>query len=399
VAQSSPEVRRSWTGAALFSYGFRPFFLFAAIWAVLSMLIWISMLSGALELPTRFDPVSWHAHAFLFGYLGAVLAGFLLTAVPNWTGRVPLTGWPLIAVFALWSAGRAAVLTSAYLPQGWAAVIDLSLPIILGALILREIVAGRNWRNLIILGLVALFAIANALFHIENARGDYAAFGIGMRLGLATAIMMIAVISGRVIPSFTRNWLVQRQCQKLPVPPMQNFDKAVLLATMAILALWVFQPGTALSALLLLALSTLHLMRLLRWQGGQTLVEPLLWVLHVSYAFIPVGALAMGVSILTDRSGLAAAQHLWMVGSIGGMTLAIMTRATLGHTGRPLHADRLTIAIYCALLGAAAARLLASNVSVATYVSGLLWLLSFSGFVLRYAPLLLRPRLTNRASN
>lgn len=381
---------RAWRGLALFSYGFRPFFLFASVWAVLSMLLWILILSGVLTLPTRFDPVSWHAHAFLFGYLGAVLAGFLLTAVPNWTGRLPLVGWPLIALFAIWCAGRVAVLTSAFLPLGWAAAIDLIFPIILGGLILREIVAGRNWRNLLVLGLLALFTIANALFHIENARGGFAAQGIGLRMGLATALMMVAVIGGRIIPSFTRNWLVQRQHNKLPAPPMQSFDKVVLVATMAILMLWAVQPALKVSAVLLLLLSVLHLVRLLRWQGHQTAPEPLLWMLHVCYAFIPLGAFALGAAILSGSSGLAAAQHLWMVGAIGGMTLAVMTRATLGHTGRPLRADRMTVTIYFALLVAVAARLFADKVPSLTDLSGIFWLLSFGGFVLCYAPLLVR---------
>ena len=390
MAQSSAEQMRAWQGPALFGFGFRPFFLFGALWAAVAMFLWIMALSGALDLPTRFDPVSWHAHEFLFGYLGAVLAGFLLTAVPNWTGRLPLVGWPLAALFALWGAGRAAVLVSALLPPGIAAVIDLAFPLVLGATILREIVAGRNWRNLMVLGLLAVFTLANAIFHLEAARGEYAAQGMGLRLGLATAIMMIGVIGGRIIPSFTRNWLAREGLDARPTPPMQRFDKAVLLASIAALLLWVFLPFDTITAAALLALGLLHLVRLSRWQGHQTGAEPLVWVLHLSYAFIPLGAVGLGIAGLTGGGGSAAAQHLWMAGAIGSMTLAVMTRATLGHTGQPLLADRATLAIYLSLFGAVAARLGAELLPMLTHVSGLLWLFAFGGFALVYGPLLLR---------
>src|SRR6056297_4020513 len=183
---TSAERMRNWEGPALLTYGFRPFFLLGAVWAALAMTLWVFMLAGGLRLPTRFDPVSWHAHEFLFGYLGAVLAGFLLTAVPNWTGRLPMVGWPLAALFALWVAGRVVVLTSGVMPAAVAPIVDLAFPLVLGGLILREIVAGRNWRNLIVLGLLAVFTLANGIFHAEALSGNYAAQGFGLRLGLAT---------------------------------------------------------------------------------------------------------------------------------------------------------------------------------------------------------------------
>lgn len=144
MAQTSAEQMRAWQGPALFSFGFRPFFLFGAIWVLLAMILWLGALTGAIDLPTRFDHVSWHAHEFLFGYLGAVLAGFLLTAVPNWTGRLPMIGWRLAALFALWVAGRIAVLFSSALPVAAAPVLDLAFPLVLGGMILREIVAGKT---------------------------------------------------------------------------------------------------------------------------------------------------------------------------------------------------------------------------------------------------------------
>ncbi|SEL20512.1 uncharacterized protein involved in response to NO [Roseovarius nanhaiticus] len=392
MAKTSAEQMRAWKGPALFSFGFRPFFLFGAVWALLAMVLWLATLAGMVDLPSRFDPVSWHAHEFLFGYLGAVLAGFLLTAVPNWTGRLPMVGWRLAALFCLWLAGRAVVLVSAALPPAVAPAVDLAFPLVLGALILREIVAGKNWRNLMVLGLLAVFTVANGLFHIEALSGDYAAQGTGLRLGLATGIMMIAVIGGRIIPSFTRNWLARTESLARPAPPMQRFDKAVLLFSIAVLALWVAQPFAQLTAVALIIMGVLHLARQLRWQGHRTLAEPLVWVLHAAYAFIPLGAIALGLDQIMGGSGAAGAQHLWMAGAIGSMTLAVMTRATLGHTGRALTANAATVAIYLCVFGSVVARLITSVWPEMSYVAGILWLAAFLGFALAYGPALLRPK-------
>ncbi len=392
MAQTSAEQMRAWQGPALFSFGFRPFFLFGPIWVVVAMLLWLATLLGAIELPTRFDHVSWHAHEFLFGYLGAVLAGFLLTAVPNWTGRLPMVGWRLAGLFALWVAGRIAVMVSAGLPLAVAPVVDLAFPVMLGALILREIIAGKNWHNLTVLALLAVFTIANALFHLEALNGGYAAHGIGLRLGVATAVMMIAVIGGRIIPSFTRNWLARENMPARPAPPMQRFDKLVLLLSLPVLLLWVVWPFAYITGTALVALGVLHLARLARWQGHRALGEPLVWALHVSYGFIPLGAFALGLDQLLGNPGTAGAQHLWMAGGIGAMTLAVMTRATLGHAGRALVAGRATVAIYLCLFAAAIARFWASVYPDLSYVSGLLWLAAFAGFAVVYGPLLLRPR-------
>lgn len=390
MAKTSAEQMRAWRGPTLFSFGFRPFFLFGAVWVALAMLLWLPALSGALTLPTRFDPVSWHAHEFLFGYLGAVLAGFLLTAVPNWTGRLPIVGWPLATLFALWGAGRVAVLVSGHLPAAVAPVIDLAFPLVLGGLILREILAGKNWRNLIVLGLLAVFTLANGLFHIEALTGAYAAQGVGLRLGLATAIMMIAVIGGRIIPSFTRNWLAKQDNPARPAPPMQRFDKLVLLASIAILTLWVIRPMETQTGAALIVFGALHLARQARWQPHHTRREPLLWVLHAAYLFIPLGAFALGLDQILGNPGTAGAQHLWMAGAIGAMTLAVMTRASLGHTGQTLTANRATVAIYLCLFGSVLARYLGTMHPGMAQLSGGFWLAAFAGFALAYGPLLLR---------
>ncbi len=386
---------RAWNGPAILSYGFRPFFLGAALWAAIAMVLWVPMLAGAFALPTAFGPVSWHAHEFLFGYLGAVIAGFLLTAVPNWTGRLPIVGWPLCGLFSLWIAGRVAVGLSAHLPPLAVAIADLSLPAVLAGVIAREILAGRNWRNLPVLGMLGLFALGNAAFHWEAARGGVAAQGIGLRTGLAAAIMMIAVIGGRVVPSFTRNWLVRRASRQLPAPPMQRFDKYALLVLLGALLLWVALPAHPASGAMLVLAGALHLVRLARWAGHRTLAEPLVTVLHAGYLFVPLGAVTLGIEIAAPGIlGVGAAQHLWMAGAIGLMTLAVMTRATLGHTGQALHAGPGTVAIYVALVAAVLSRVAAGIWPAAAAqlhaAAGIAWIGAFAGFALIYGRLLVK---------
>ena len=395
VAKTTSKQVRDWKGPVVLSYGFRPFFFGASFWAGVAMVMWTAMLSGYLTLPTRFDPVSWHAHEFLFGYLSAVIAGFLLTAVPNWTGRLPIVGWSLGGLALLWIAGRIAVLFSASLPLAITVITDLSFTVVFALFLGREIKSGRNWRNLVILGLLAVFTIGNALFHWSAAGGEYAANSSGFRIGLVAAIMMIAVIGGRVVPSFTRNWLVKRGADRLPSPPMQLFDKFALLMLLVALALWVVLPMHFLTGFFLLLAGGAHLLRLVRWVGCKTVDEPLVAALHVGYLFVPFGAIALGITIIANASfAMAAAQHLWMGGAIGLMTLAIMTRATLWHTGRPLTSGHGTLAIYGALLLAVLTRTAVefwpSGTTLLYTISGVLWVVAFIGFASLYGRLLLR---------
>ena len=185
------------------TFGFRPFFLAAAVWATLSMVLWVSMLTGVLTLPTVFDPVSWHAHEFLFVYLSAVVGGFLLTAVPNWSGRLPVVGWPLAVLVGFWMVGRVAVACSEGCSPLGVAIIDLSGLVVLWGYLAREIVLGRNWKKLVVLAILSVLILGNGIFHWEAAHGIYAASGVGLRVGLAAGIMMIALIGGRAVQDAT----------------------------------------------------------------------------------------------------------------------------------------------------------------------------------------------------
>ena len=386
VAGQPPEA------CAFLSYGFRPFFLSAGLWAAVGIGLWIATLWGRLELPSAFDPMSWHAHEALFGYLSAVLAGFLLTAVPNWTGRPPLAGWPLLGLLALWAAGRVAVATSDWLAPLAVAAINLSCLLVLGAYVLREVVAARNWRNLVVIVMIGVFFAGNALYHWEAAEGVYAASGLGLRIGVAAAIMMISVIGGRIVPAFTRNWLAARGNEALPAT-FGRPDQLALALTLVALIAWAALPAARETAWLLLASGVAQAVRLSRWRGPATRGEPLLWILHVGYAFVPLGMLCVGGAILwPDIVAPASAQHLWMAGAIGVMTLAVMTRATLGHGGRALTAGAGTVAVYLLIVASVLTRLLGGVLEAQAMtlwsLSALLWCLGFAGFVLLYGRLL-----------
>lgn len=391
---SSARLLRAYAGPALFSFGFRPFFLMGAAWAFLAMTLWIGALTGRLTLPSHFAPADWHVHELLYGYLTAIAAGFLLTAVPNWTGRLPIAGWRLAALSFLWLSGRVALFFSDALGPWLAAAIDLSFLAALLFILGREVLAGENWRNLKVLVMAGLLLAGNALFHVEAASGGGIG-GYGTRLGLSAALLLIMLIGGRIVPSFTRNWLARRQEGQLPAQ-MGRFDMLAIALGGAALLSWTAMPEAALSAALLLLAGTLHLARLARWAGWRTGAEPLVAVLHFGYLFVPLGFLAVGMSILWPDLLLPGdALHLWTTGAIGTMTLAVMTRATLGHTGRTLHAGPATLAIYGAIALSAASRV-ALNAGAAyetlLYLSAAGWLGAFGLFCAVYGPMLCRPR-------
>lgn len=338
--------------------GFRPFFVISALWSALSLAIWIAVLAGAMRLPSTFAPRDWHIHELLFGYSSGVIAGFLLTAIPNWTGRAPISGPPLAGLAGLWLAGRVAVFNAANLQPGVAAVIDLAFPAVLTLVLARELIAGNNQRNMKVLLLFGGLGALNLLFHVEVARDGVA--GLSIDLGIGGVLLLIMLIGGRVIPAFTGNWLRQQPPGRVPTV-FDRFDAVTLAISAAAFIVWAGGLEDSWTALLLLAAGALNSLRLARWAGERCFSEPLVLILHLSYAFIPLGFLAMGGSILLDDWIPAdAAVHLWTAGGIGMMTMAMMTRVCLGHTGAPPRADRWVVAIYLLVLGAVLARVAAA---------------------------------------
>ena len=388
---SSAEQIRAYRGPALFSYGFRPFFLLGAAWAAVTMALFIPLLSGQLTLPTSLGASQWHAHELLYGYVPAVVAGFLLTAVPNWTGRLPVVGAPLMVLVSVWALGRIAVLTSSLIGASAAAILDLGFLAILGVIVAREIFAGRDKRNLKVLTVLLLLLSGNATFHAEAIWGR--SEGYGERIGIASAILLIMLIGGRIIPSFTRNWLAKRGPGALP-NPFDRFDVAAMIAGGTALTAWVVSPHAAPTGWLALLAMTVHTGRLVRWAGYRAMSEPLVLVLHVAYAFIPAGFGLAALSIFQpDAVPITGALHGWTAGAIGLMTLAVMTRASLGHTGQPLKATPPITAVCAACLLTALCRIAAGFGIVREpmlYLSAASWIAAFAGFVIVYAPLLAR---------
>ncbi|OFW98004.1 MAG: short-chain dehydrogenase [Alphaproteobacteria bacterium RIFCSPHIGHO2_12_FULL_66_14] len=379
-------------GPALLSYGFRPFFLLGSILAGLEVLAWLPMFYGELSVTTLFSPRDWHVHELLFGYVPAIVTGFLLTAIPNWTGRLPLQGRPLLVLVLVWLAGRFAVTFSTGI--GWigVAVVDCAFLVLVAAAAAREIVAGKNWRNLRIVALVSLLAAGNLAFHVEAHVEGIALYA--SRLGIAVVIMLIMVVGGRIVPSFTRNWLVQHAPGRLPAP-FGRFDVACLGLSAAGLVLWVVEPAGALAGAALIVAATLNVARLVRWAGDRTFADRLVLILHVGYAFVPLGFLLAGLAAL-GLGAPSAGIHAWTAGAIGIMTLAVMSRASLGHTGRPLAASPVLQAIYATVIIAAVVRISAAlhpewN-DVLLHLAAVAWAAAFLGFAALYAPLLCRSK-------
>ncbi|MGN6460201.1 MAG: NnrS family protein [Pseudolabrys sp.] len=369
--------------------GFRPFFLLAALWAAAAILLWLPVYSGSITLPAQISPLDWHIHEMLFGYAAGVIAGFLLTAIANWTGRPPVSGATLAGLVLLWAAGRVVMLLPLVPPLA-AAVIDSAFLVALVAVGAREIIASRNWRNLRVLAVIGVLIAGNITFHAGLLRGF--STEIGARLSIAALILLISLIGGRIIPAFTGNWLMRNNPGKMPAP-FSRFDAATLAVSALALANWIAAPDTHVTGALLLAAGVLHIIRVSRWAGTRTTRERLLLVLHVGYLFVPAGFLLLGASIwlagihaIPDSAGL----HAWTAGAIGMMTLAVMARASLGHLGYPLTASAGTQAIYLVVFVAALLRIVAACTGDHTLllIAGLGWAGAFLGFAASYGPAL-----------
>ncbi|MDR3496320.1 MAG: NnrS family protein [Ancalomicrobiaceae bacterium] len=382
--------QRNWTGAALWSRGFRPFFLAAGLWALAAIAVWPFVFTGAIALPTQFSAIDWHVHEMLFGYGPAVIAGFLLTAVPNWTGRLPVAGYPLMALAAVWAIGRIAVLVSADI--GWvaAAIADCAFLVGLAALIAREVVSGNNGRNLKVVGVILVLAGANVGFHVEAH--VFGTATIAVRAGLAGIVFLVLLIGGRIVPSFTHNWLARQSVVARPVP-FGRADGVVMVISGLALVLWILAAYRFVAGPMLILAGIGNLWRLSRWQGLRTFADRLVLVLHAGFLLAALGFLFAGVETLRpDLVTQAAAAHVWAIGGIGTMTLAMVTRVTLGHSGRALVASPGTQAIYAAVIVAAVARVamefLPDYLLPLLYLAAFAWVAAFAGYLWIYAPIL-----------
>lgn len=394
---------------AFFSYGFRPFFLGAAVWAAVAMVLWLAWIAvhaagGALTWITIADaPHVWHAHEMIYGFAAAAVAGFLLTAVPNWTGALPLAGRPLEVLFACWLVGRLAMAASALLPYPLVALADLVFLPLLGGFAARQLMVKPQRKNMVFVAMIAVLTVANAAYHLIEA-GVIAADPLApVRVALLTLVMMVTVIGGRIVPSFTHNWLhlnsvtgaMPRRNARLDQLSVASVAAVVLVSALPLADVWL--GGTALAA------GLVNAARLAGWRGLATWRSPIVIVLHVGYAWIVLGLLLLAAAKLGGPVSVASAMHALGTGGVGTMILAVMSRAALGHTGRPLVVRPSIAAAYALVSLAALLRAFGPLLAPAAYnalmiAAGLAWLAAFSAFAAVYLPVLVSPRVHQRTS-
>lgn len=389
---------------ATFSYGFRPFFLGGAVYAVLVMTAWIVVVAAGVQhdwLPIFGSPFAWHAHEMIFGFAAAAIGGFLLTAVPNWTGTLPVSGWPLACLFITWLAGRVATGLSALLPCYLVVGIDLLFLPLLGAFSARQLFERPTARNLVFLVLVATLTTCNVLFHVANRGYSDGSQIAPIHAGLLVVVIMIAVIGGRIIPAFTHNWLHNNHPARHMPRRLKWVDRTALGLLVIFAVLQTAGTVPTLTAWIALAGMLANALRLALWRGGAARAQPILWVLHLGYAWIVIGLGLAALSAFTVVPS-AAVTHAFGTGAIGTMILAVMTRASLGHTGRCLVASKPVVASYYLITISAALRVAAPFFSTEIYqtalvVAGLGWIGAFSIFVFEYGTILTTPRVHSKS--
>lgn len=379
------------TGHALWNLGFRPFYLLASVFSASSVLLWVAQYSGLLPAAYLQGPL-WHGHEMLFGFAMAVVAGFLLTAVRAWTGRPTVTGAPLMALAALWVAGRVLVLT----PLGTlAATVNAAFPMVLAAAIAVPLMRSGNVRNYFFVGLLGLMGVLAAVLHLALLQALEIPPRLGLVLGLDVMLFIMSVVGGRVIPMFTNNGVPGAGATRQAL-----VEKLALGAVLLLFVADLLQLRSGLIAAIALTATMAHGIRLYLWRPWRTLAVPLVWILHAAYAWIVVH-LALRALAGLEWSAESYAIHALTVGAIGGLTLGMMTRTARGHTARPLIADGWELAIFLLVQAAALVRVFGGMISPALYlsaiqVSGVLWAAAFGLYAVHYWPVLSRPRLDGK---
>lgn len=392
-----PEPEEARPRFAIAGKGFRPFFLLAAVFAALIVPIWLFIVGGALAPGTYLDAWSWHAHEMIFGYAVAVIAGFLLTAVGNWTQRETVVGTPLLLLAGLWLLGRVVMAVAAMLPRGVPALVDLAFLPLLGVVLARPLVATRNRRNFVMLAVVAALFAANLAMHL-TALGVLP-HGTGRRaylVAIDVIVFLILAIAGRIMPMFTRN-----ATGVSTIVSSAKLDRATLLSAAGLVAVDLVWPETTPASIVALAVGLLAAARAARWGAMHTARHPLLWILFVGYAWIPAGLLLRALPLVGLPVWSSLSLHALTAGSIGCMTLGMMARVALGHSGRPLVPSPAMTWSFAAMALAGITRVLVPLVAMPWYlttlsITGALWTLAFLIYVVVYAPVLTLPRIDGK---
>lgn len=391
VQLQEPPRRHTGRGLALWDLGFRPFYLLAALLALLSVPLWALQFSGLLGSGGLRGP-AWHAHEMVFGYALAIVIGFLFTAGRNWSGQPTPTGRPLMALAALWLLARVLVLS----PWLWASlIVNMAVPWLAALGLWRALHAGGNRRNYFFVGLLLAMGLATAALHLNQAGRlplpTALASGLGLPLALDVLLFMIAVMAGRVLPMFSNNGVPGMNARREPRVEQAALGSVLLLAACDGLGL-----SGSLMLLVLLPALLAHSWRFALWQPWKTLANPLVWVLHAAYAWLLIH-LALRAAAALGWVPPSLATHALTVGLIGLITLGMITRTALGHTGRPLKAGPIETAAYLAMLAAALLRVFVpllwpAALLEAVWLSSALWALAFALYLWRYVPMLMRPR-------
>jgi uncharacterized protein involved in response to NO len=380
---------------ALLAKGFRPFFLLAAALAVVALPIWLVAFAASLDVLAYLGPMYWHAHEMVFGFATAVIAGFLLTAIGNWTGRDTAVGPALGLLALLWLSGRVALLAADALPRGLAAGIDLAFLPALVIACARPIVATKNRRNYGFVVMLSALWLANLGVHLGalGIRPEW--LRLGNLVGIDLVIIAIVLMAGRVVPMFTRNATKVDSIRNIPLLDRAAVASVVLLTLLDAASLDV-RAATAVAGLA----GILTLARTAFWGARHTLAHPLLWVLHLGHAFIPLGLLLRAAAALTPAIPSSSSLHALTAGAIGAVTLGMMTRVGLGHTGRMLAVPRVVSGAFALLLVGAALRVvapffLAPYITLVT-IAGVLWTAAFAIYLASYAGALASPRVDGK---
>jgi uncharacterized protein involved in response to NO len=381
----------------LLGEGFRIFFLSAVLFALVSLSIWLMAYFGGLPLtPERISPTDWHAHELVFGYGGATLAGFFLTAVPNWTGAKAVRHVYIGTAALIWLLGRLAVFYIDLLPLAAVVVVELAFAPFLGAKIATQLIRKPKLQNLVFLIFLTLFWIGDGLVQLDWAGFLPGQGGTGLRVGLLSLSAMIIVLGGRIAPAFTRNAMKRAGIDTgAPVDPKIFTPMAIILA-IALPVAELVAHETRLSAIIFMVTGLFTLIRVANWHNRFQWTQPILWSLHLAYGAVGLGLVLWGGAIAEGGNEIAAL-HFLAVGGVAGMTIAVMSRASLGHSGRPLVAPVGVVIAYALLPLAAVLRLLGGMDVGGLYTplvvgSGLIWCFAFALCAGALWPILTRPR-------
>ena len=383
-------------GPPFWSYGFRPFFLSAALFASVAIPAWIWFLSGAEGVPMHNRLREWHMHEMVFGFLSCVITGFLLTALPNWTERPPMSGKFLMLLWTLWVGGRVSIAAS-WAPPLVVAFIDGAFLVVVGAVVWREIVVAHAWDRVPLGVLISLYAFANLLFH--GLWMSAAAVDVAVRLGLIVLMVLLALIGGKITPSFTEDYFEGQGVMKQPAP-FSPFDGLSILLLGVTGVAWMIAPEARAVGYAFVGVGVLHLVRMSRWYGWLAWRKPLVLILHVGYGWLAMSFLILGAAMLGVGIHQEDAIHALTTGAVGVMTLAVMTRASLGHTGRPKHAGPLTLIIYLLVNLGGILRVFGSSLDLSGSHSLVLaagcWSGAYLLFAIGYGPILVGPSLEEK---